>query len=504
MTEKDLQDRSSAVTAAVRGLAALLFALAISGCGSSPTHREPALGVSASVYDDFSTGEISATKWTEGERQAVLQNQSAVLSSEITDARPNGAYGSEMVMIPPEAGVVTTFRTEIQIASANLTGDVTDRSGIELLFQPAANRIGNDLTNALMVRIILSSAGGGLAQRQLFECTSPDCSSFAAVGTIVHSDWPREGLPIAMDTRYRITISIDTAAKVFRFWIFGGAFNFPKHTTFDASAGAPPFPVDLSPDNFARARLWSQVRSGPAGGGNGQVSTSFTNVEVGMNGQPAALFDDFSTGPDFDPGKWTVSKQSVLIVDSALEFSLSKEGSGTTLPMQLADPTVDLLRANVTIKQWSLAGHGIVSALIQGSMYNDGSGDPNDNRPGSSLGDIIATVNMARSRVWYDLIRCDSVGCSSFTAIQSGRALGNVTLGTTHTLVIQWNRVQQQVLFQLDDHEVVTVDPVGAGYSVASEPNRPFRRIGVRAVPVPAGAPFSGSIVADFDDVRAQ
>src|SRR5262249_61602206 len=116
----------------------------------------------------------------------------------------------------------------------------------------------------------------------------------------------------------------------------------------------------------------------------------------------------------------------------------------------------------------------------------------------------ISTGDSARTRVWSDLMRCDSIGCSGLPSSQSGRVLGSVTLGTTHTLVIQWNRVQQQVLFQLDDHEVVTVDPVGAGYSVGSEPNRPFRRIGVRAVPVPAGAPFSGSIVADFDDVRAQ
>src|SRR5262249_26841191 len=158
----------------------------------------------------------------------------------------------------------------------------------------------------------------------------------------------------------RITISIDTAAKVFRFWISGGAYNVPRHATIDASTSVPPFPVDLSPDNFARARLWSQVRSGPSGGGDGEVSASFTNVEVGMNGQPAALFDDFSTGPDFDPAKWTVGKQSVMIVDSALEFSLSKEGSGTTLPMQLANSSVDLLQSDVKIKHWSLAGRGVV------------------------------------------------------------------------------------------------------------------------------------------------
>jgi hypothetical protein len=69
---------------------------------------------------------------------------------------------------------------------------------------------------------------------------------------------------------------------------------------------------------------------------------------------------------------------------------------------------------------------------------------------------------------------------------------------------MQWDETQQQILLQLDDHEVVSVDPVGAGYPVAAGPNRPFRRLAVRAAPVPATAPFSGSIVADFDNVKAE
>ena len=80
MTERSPHNRSRRVTAPVHEIAGFVFALALSGCGSSTVHREPSLGTSASVYDDFSTGAISATKWTEGERQAVLQNQSAVLN----------------------------------------------------------------------------------------------------------------------------------------------------------------------------------------------------------------------------------------------------------------------------------------------------------------------------------------------------------------------------------------------------------------------------------------
>jgi hypothetical protein len=488
-------------------LITLILCVGVIACGSKGVRHEPLLGVSASVYDDFSSGSISATKWGEGQRQAILEDRSAVLSSAITNLRPSTGYGTEMVMIPPDIGVVTNLGTTTQLTNASLSGDSTDRSGIDLLFQPAENRVGNDLTNALFARIILSSNNGGLAQRQLFECTASDCSSFSGVGT-ARGNWPRDGLPIVAGTPYTITLSVDTTTKLFTFSISGGAYSVPRIETVDASSVISPFPVDLSPENFVRARLLSQVRGGAAGGGNGAVTAQFTNVLVGMNNQPPSMFDDFSTGPDFDPSKWTVGKQSVRIVDSALEFALSKEGSGTTLPMELTDPNVDLLQADVTISEWRLAGQGVVNAMIQGTLYNDGtdgSGQwPDNNRRGSQVGDVIATVNMGRSRVRFEIVRCDSATCSRSTVIAPPRIIGDVTLGTTHTLAMKWDATQQQVQFQLDDREVVTSDPVAAGYPVAGTPNRPFRRIAVRAAAVPSTAPFSGSIVAAFDNIRAE
>jgi hypothetical protein len=470
-------------------------------CGSKGVRHEPPLGVSAPIYDDFSSGSISATKWGEGERQAVREDRSAVLSSAITNLRPNTGYGTEMVVIPPESGVVTSLGTSTQITSASLSGDSTDRSGIDLWFQPAANRVGGDLTNALFARIILSSNNGGLAQRQLFECTAPDCSSFSGIGTS-RGNWPREGLPIVAGTTYTIALSVDTATKHFTFSISGGAYSVPRSATVDASS------VDLSAENFVRARLLSQVKGGAAGGGNAAVTAQFANVLVGMNNQPPSLFDDFSTGPDFDPSKWTVGKQSVRIVASALEFALSKEGSGTTLPMELTDPNVALLQADVTIKEWRLAGQGVVNAMIQGSLYNDGTNGsgqwPDNNRSGSQVGDVFATITMGRSRVRYEILRCDSATCSRSTVIEPPRIIGDVTVGSTHTLGMKWDATQQQVHFQLDDHEVVTADPVAAGYPMAGSPNRPLRRIAVRAAPVPATAPFSGSLVADFDNIKAE
>jgi hypothetical protein len=150
----------------------------------------------------------------------------------------------------------------------------------------------------------------------------------------------------------------------------------------------------------------------------------------------------------------------------------------------------------------------VVVAMIQGSLYNDGTNGsgqwPDDNRRGSQVGDVIAMVSMGRARVSYEILRCDSATCSRATVIEPTRTIGNVTLGSTHTVAMQWDGAQQQALFQLDDHEVVSTDPVAAGYPVADTPNRPFRRIAVRAAPVPVTAPFSGSIVADFDNIKAE
>jgi len=481
-------------------LAALIASL---GCSSNDAPSKPPV----TVYDDFSSGSLSGAKWSEGQHQTVIDNQSAALSHAISGVRRNTAYGNVLSMISPANSVVTTLKVEIQITSTNFTGDTTLRSGIDLWFQPAANRLGpTHLTNSLFARIsFLASMNGLVVLRQLFECTADDCSTVSSIG-MASGDWLGPGLPFSLATPYTIAISVNPAAKIFTFSISGGAYTTPKTSTIDASAVTSPFPVDLSPSNFYRARLACQIRGGSNGGGNGAVRAQYDNVNVGFDGAVASLFDDFASATSFDSAKWSVGKEIVQIVNSSLQLALSQKDTPATVPLNLTDSGVSALQTDVTVSQWSLTGQGRLVARIEGALYNDGSNGsgtaPDINRPGSQVGDVLASISMNATSVSSLVIRCDTANCSSFTSIHPPTTLGSVTLGSPHTLLLWWDPSSHKINFQLDDRPPATFDPVAASHPVVSAPGVPFRQIAVRAGPINPTDTFTGSITASFDNVK--
>jgi hypothetical protein len=488
----------------VRGALTLVALIAsLAGCGSSNAPGKPPL----TLYDDFSSGTLSAAKWSEGQHQTVIDNQAAALSQAISGARRNTAYGTVLSMISPANSVVTTLKVDIQITTNNFTGDTTLRSGIDLWFQPVANRLGpTHLTNALFARIsFLASMNGLVVQPQLFECTSDDCSTVSSIG-MASGGWPRQGLPFSPATPYTIAISVNQAAKSFTFSISGGAYTPPKMSTIDASAVMTPFPVDLSPSNFYRARLACQIRGGTNGGGDGAVRAQYDNVNVGFNGAVASLFDDFASRTTFDSTKWSVGKEIAQIVDSSLQLALTQKDAPAVVPLNLTDSGVSALQADVTVTQWNLTGQGRLIARLEGALYNDGSNGsgtaPDINRPGSQVGDVLASVSMTGTNVSYLVIRCDTANCSSFTSVQASTTLGSVTLGSAHTLLLWWDPSSHKINFQLDGRPPATFDPVAASHPVVSTPGVPFRQIAVRAGPVNPTDTFTGSITALFDNVK--
>ena len=459
------------------------------------------------LYDDFSSGSLSGVKWLEGQHQTVIENQSAALSHDVSAARRNTAYGNVLSMVSPANSVVTTMKVDIQITRTNFTGDTTLRSGIDLWFQPPANRQGpTHLTNSLFARIsFLASMSGLVVQHQLFECTADDCSTVTSIG-MAAGNWPGAGLAFSLATPYTIGISLNQATKIFTFSISGGAYTTPRTSTIDASAVTSPFPVDLSPSNFYRARLACQVRGGSNGGGNGAVRAQYDNVNVGLNGADASLFDDFASATTFDSTKWSVGREIVQVIDSSLQLALSQKDTPAVVPLSLTDSGVSALQADVTVTQWSLAGQGRLVARIESSLYNDGSNGsgtaPDINRPGSQVGDVLASISVTATNVSSLVIRCDTANCLSFTSVHPSITLGSVTLGSAHTLLLWWDPSSHKINFQLDDRPPVTVDPVAASHPVVSAPGVPFRQIAVRAGPINTTDTFTGSITASFDNVK--
>src|SRR5215472_12074876 len=125
-------------------------AVALAGCGSS----SPPPKVALKLYDDFSSGTINGAKWEPGQYEAAFVSQAAVLSHSITSARANTAYTTVLPLAAPNGSAETTLQSDVRITGSNFTRDTTTRAGIELWFQPSANRLGpGHLVSSLFARI---------------------------------------------------------------------------------------------------------------------------------------------------------------------------------------------------------------------------------------------------------------------------------------------------------------------------------------------------------------
>ena len=507
----------------MRSVALSALVVLSSACGSSSKGSSGGGPAGPPLYDDFSSGSISGARWNQGQYRAELSGQAALLSQAITGALANTTYGTNLVLVPPAGGEVTTLQADAVIDASSSTGDTAVRTGIDLVFQPLANRIqgpGN-LTNALLARVVLTRGSSGLlALRQLLECTAPDCSTSQGVGTATGAaNWPSAGLAIAEGTSYTLSVSVDASTKIFTFSIQGGAYSTAKTQTIDASGVTSPFAVDVSATNFFEARLLAAARGGATGGGDGAITAHLDNVLVGVDGGAASPFDDFNTGTTFDPARWKVGRESAQLVGGpAVQFVLDQSDAPGGAQLNLASSGLSVLQADAKVSLLSLTGQGRVGARIAGAIYNDGTNGsgtaPDVNEASSQVGDVIAGVSLTDTDASWFVIRCDTATCDpdpsstlGLTFVKPFTSLGPVTLGTTHTLNMQWNAATHLLSFQLDGGAAVSFDPT-PGYPVAGAPNRPFRQIGVRAGAAGPTAPFaagsSASATAAFSNVRGQ
>ncbi len=497
--------------------------LGLAACGSGGGGNAASHPAAATVLvDDFSSGSVSGQKWDNGQYRAVLANGDALLSEKITSAQPLTSHNGSLVVVPTGGGEVTTLQADIDASALTATGDTQARAGIELIFQPLADRgsRGNANTNALFARIVLQAVAGGapVALRQLFECTAPDCSTSANPPTGVIGNWSGSTPPtVVLGTTYTIGISVNTTTKVFTYTLSGGTFTAGaalsetiNAATWAASGTPPPFPVDLTPANFLRARLFVSARGQAAGGGDGTATATFDNVSVGVNGGAAAHFDDFSTGTSFDNSKWTVGGESFQVSGAALQASLAQKDTVVTGSLALANAVPSALQADVTVTAASQPVGGLIAAVLQRSLYNDGSkgtgAAPDVNGPNSYVGDLRATIGMSGTDVKYAVARCNDALCNTVTFAQPYTSIGTVTLNVPHTLYLDWDDGAHKLWVRLDGGTAVSFDPVAAGFAKAAAPSLPLLRIGVRAGDAGPTDHFasgsSGTLTANFTNVK--
>jgi hypothetical protein len=490
-------------------------------------------GTPLADHDDFSSG-VSATRWDGGEHLAMLEAGAAQLASAVDAPVANVSYGSSLVVAPgAAAGRTTSIRAAVQVASISWTGDALARAGIELVFQPPEKRVAppDNLENALFVRVALQdSAAGFVAVRQVFACTAADCSATEAVGTVVAggADWPGTGLgDIALDTPYTLSISFDAAASRFTFSLQGGSHVTPVTATIDLTAVvSPPFPIDLSEGNFHRARLFTQVRGGAAGGigSGGGIFASFDDVAIGVDGQAPSPFDDFGSGTMFDPARWTVGGAAAQIL-SGLEVRLQQQGSPAVSSLNLSRdlvPPPTALQARVRVLDFAQSGTGQVGARLAATLYNDGSNGleppptPADvSQASSQVGDVIAQISLTDTDVSYAVVRCNVAVCTgpgatgnAVTFVVPRTSLRTTVLGNEHLLLLRWDPLSHLVVFQVDGLAPAVVDPTAGptGLPVASEPHRAFWQLSNHATAAAPGVDFaagsSGTIQSLFQFVK--
>jgi hypothetical protein len=467
----------------------------------------------ANLHDDFSASGLLASKWSSGQRQAALGGGSLLLSHSMQGLTASTSHTTAIE--PIAGGEVTTWQADVKLTQADYSGDTVDRAGIDLWFQPGANRLAapDDQNGSLFVRIALSNSASGLvAQRQLFECTSADCSTSTSVGTATGT-WSGSTPPaIALDTTYTLSISVNTASKVVTYSLSGGAYSTALAASIDAHAVTTPFAVDLSAANQYRARLFAYVRGQATGGGAGAVTAEFDNVRAGVGGASATLFDDFS-GTSLDNTRWNHGCEDVRLVAGGVQAQLAQARLGYRVGMDVADLGASAgLQAGVRVTALTQTGGGRVAARLAGTLYNDGTNGsgaaPDTSGASSEVGDVVAILSMTDTDVSYAVVRCDSALCSQggVTFVKDYTPIGTVTPGTDHTLGWWWDPATHTVRFQLDGAAPVAFDPTtaGSGFPVVGSAQIPFRQIGVTAADTAAtafDAGASGSVTAIFSEV---
>jgi hypothetical protein len=466
---------------------------------------------------------LAGQYWNGGAWHTRLDGGTALVGAAADGLAVNTSRSGSLVVAPGAvSGQITTVSAAVTMDSSSVTGDTTARTGLDLLFQPLADRVGgtDNQTHALYLRVVLShtASGGRVALRQAFECTSPDCSTTQGVGTAVTGGtWASAGETVAVGTPYTMSIAFDPATRKVTYTLAGGAYGTPLVTTLDLSAVTTPFTPSLSAASAYRTRLFAQARGGSTGGGNGAVEGRFDDVKLGVDGAAAILFDDFGAGTHLDPAKWTTSEAEVTPVAATpneLRFVLDAGTRPDVNAVALA-ASPRALQAQVTVTSWTQAGPGQLGARIGAALYNDGSNGlgtaPDVKGASSQVGDVLAQIGMTGTDVSYAVLRCNVAVCSQASGaghsfLKERTSLGTVAVGEPHVLRILWDAAAHVVSFQLDDKTPAFFDPVAAGSPVAGSPGVPFWQVGVSAgasgTGVEYGTGSSGRVAATFRDLR--
>jgi len=517
---------STTVTGLTNGVA-YYFAATASGAGGEGLLSDQGCGVPTpastdglTLYDPLCGPVLDGHLWQPpGSQVAQVSGGTALLTTAMTNEESrtirNSIYSSVAAV---NAGTrrVTTLQVglmKVPAATASRSGGGEIRAGVRLIYSPPASRLNfpGGAKDVVVAEIGLGDNGAGLqAYRQVTHCDDASCATLSTAG-ITFSDPPGfaslpggllSGAPAAYDQYYTFILSLDEATGIFHWLIGGGTFGAGVSGTANPSAylaatlgwsGVP-----LAGPGFAAAQVVARTQDQTqAGGGSGEITAQFTQVQVGLDGAPPILWDDFSgtpgnsAPPELRLNKWSSGgTHAVGLSDGALVVTAHSTSAGTTssqgFGVNFGDPeSVNTVQADITMKGFTATGAGTnANAMVQGRYFNDGTpgGAPN-----SALGDILASVFLSAvtDAATYSIMRCTNPQCGAVSVIGNGTFSG-VSVGTgLHTVLVKWDHTAHTFTFGVDG-SLLAVDP-SALVPVAGPANSPMKRI-FSAVGVPATA----------------
>lgn len=231
-------------------------------------------------------------------------------------------------------------------------------------------------------------------------------------------------------------------------------------------------------------------------------------------------YDTFTgTGP-IDATRWTALERTreirngeLVVVQREVGGTSSSTGvNGVSFGTLLSSPErVKQMRAKIRIDSYELsacAGNatpGAVVARMQATFFNTGI-----RQAGALTGDMLAQTGLRRRtsatgpsnelEIFANLLICSDPDCLAVQLVGS-LVLGTTTLGTTHTMLMEWDPVAKLVRYSSNNG--TSFQSIPYTQFDGDHPGRLFRAVGTRveAQNCTASPRPSGRLQAAFDNV---
>ena len=200
------------------------------------------------------------------------------------------------------------------------------------------------------------------------------------------------------------------------------------------------------------------------------------------------LWDDFS-GTRIDPSLWRhgeyvreidVGNNKLLLkLANTNPVLITSYSDADNNDLYFSDPnSVNSIQADVAILENNITNTAYTRARLWGGWYNDGSGTPGSDRTGDIVAEISLRGNPSGLIARWEVLRRTNADGSTSTTLGGGNFTTPITLGSTYTLFMSYDSLQNKFTFRVGSEEF-TFGPSGLPAWVRG-PNIPWKALNTR------------------------